>query len=145
MLQRDTKFIFYPRFSADIAARVTVAGMKSSIQRARSLLYPPVPITLQNLAELLADGTNERIVSTQDGKDSILGGSVTVNGMTSIIFLSKRMRKILRRVKVVYCDGTFGSRPNNPQSAQILQIVAVVRNTVSEYHVHCNCSVSIIP
>lgn len=114
----------------DVAAEVTLPVMKNAIHRARASLYPPVPITLENLSDLLSQ-QHQRVAVSRDGKDTIFGGSVHTNGMVSVIFLSRRLRRYLRKVKLVFCDGTFGSRPNSPQSAQVLQIVTVVRNTVS--------------
>ncbi|XP_034256786.1 uncharacterized protein LOC117654315 [Thrips palmi] len=39
------------------------------------------------------------------------------------------MRRYMARCRVVFCDGTFDSRPNAPQCAQVLQIVGVVGNS----------------
>lgn len=109
---------------------VTPTRMKSSIQRARSLMYPRVPITLQNLGELLQE--HQHLTKSIDGTDNLLSGVVhSVNGHTSVIIMSRRMRRFLRKVKIIFCDGTFGSRPHDPDSSQVLQILTVVRNHVS--------------
>ncbi len=105
--------------------------MKSAIHRARSRLYPNVPVSLFQLGELLDDHQNAHLTKSLDGRDNIYGGAVQTAHGTAVIFISRRMRRYMRRVKTVFCDGTFKSRPNQPNSAQVLQILANVNNTVS--------------
>ena len=114
-----------------MAARLTPTAMKSAVNRARSAMYPPIPLTLYDLGLLLSNGQYPILSQTIDGTDNIFnGGVVHGNGFTSIIFLSRRMRRFMRRVRMVFCDGTFRSRPNEPNSGQVLQLSAVVRNHV---------------
>lgn len=93
-------------------------------------MFPPVPGSLYHLTEVLVE--NLHLTRGLDGVDNIYAGGVLgVNGTCSVIFSSRRMRRYMSRCRVVFCDGTFGSRPNAPQCAQVLQIVGVVGNTVS--------------
>ena len=126
------------RNGLNVASRLTPNSMKSSIQRARSALYPNVPISLYDLGQLLNDGQHQRLTMTEDGLDNIFTGVVQHNEFTSLIFISRRMRRFMRRVKVVFCDGTFGSRPNAPTSSQVLQLSCVVRNHVSTHYWNCH-------
>lgn len=105
--------------------------MKSAVNRARSAMYPAIPLTLYDLGLLLTNGQHPILTNTIDGTDNIFNGVVNGNGFTSIIFMSRRMRRFMRRVRMVFCDGTFSSRPNEPNSGQVLQLSAVVRNHVS--------------
>lgn len=90
-----------------------------------------MPVSLYDMGQLLGEDQHRRLTSTIDGLDSIFGGVVTGVNFTSIIFISRRMRRFMRRVRMIFCDGTFASRPNDPNSAQVLQLCAVVRNNVS--------------
>lgn len=115
-----------------MAARLTPERMRPTIHRARNRLYPGVPVSLYNLGHLLAQPQHENITNTIDGADNIFDSAVNgPNGRSSIIFASRRMKRFMRRVQMVFCDGTFGSRPNIPPSAQVLQLSAVIRNHVS--------------
>ena len=124
------------RTGQHLASRLTPCRLKSSIYRVRSTLYPPVPITLYDLGELLRGGEHTRITTTEDGFDNIFSEMVRGNGFTSLIFISRRMRRCMRRVRTIFCDGTFASRPNEPRSGQVLQLSAVVRNNVGIYHLN---------
>lgn len=125
-------FLFLLRVDINVAARVTPELMRPTINRARNRVYPRVPISLYNLGNLLQQPQNANITATIDGVDSIFDGAVNLpNGKSSTIFVSRRMKRFMRRVRTVFCDGTFGSRPNIPPSAQVLQLSAVVRNHVS--------------
>lgn len=116
------------RFPPDIAAQVTIANMRTAIQAARAAQYPPVPVTLYGLGALLQH--RQDITTTLDGRDNFLAGVVETPDTTSIIFMSRRMRRLLARSRMIFCDGTFGSRPNNPDSGQVLQIITVIGNAV---------------
>lgn len=116
-----------------MAARVTPELMRGPINRARNAVYPRVPISLFNLGNVLNQPPNAHITRTIDGNDNIFDGTVNLpNGISSIFFLSRRMKRFMRRVRIVFCDGTFSSRPNIPPSAQVLQLSAVVRNHVRQ-------------
>ena len=103
--------------------------MRSAISRVRAELYPPVPATLPDLGDVLAQ--NPHLTATLGGGDNIFSGVVRGPGTTSLVFMSRRMRRQLRRARIVFCDGTFASRPCTPNSSQVLQIVGVVDNHVS--------------
>lgn len=119
-----------------MAARVTPEAMRPAINRARNRVYPDVPGTLYNLGNLLAQPQHNNVTSSMDGRDNIFNGAVqSPNGDSSVVFVSRRMKRFMRRVKVVFCDGTFGSRPNVPPSAQVLQLSTVVRNHVSVWYI----------
>lgn len=95
-------------------------------------MYPRVPDSLYNLGGLLNDDQLRNLTRCQDGVDNIFGGRcIGPNGTSSIVFVSRRIRRFMRRCRTVFCDGTFGSRPNAPNSGQVLQIVAVHRHAVS--------------
>ena len=117
------------RFPDNVAAQVTVSRMRSAIERVRSNMYPPVPASLADLGAMLNE--HQHLSDTLDGTDNIFAGVVHGPGTTSLVFISRRMRRYMRRVRVVFCDGTFASRPNSPASAQVLQIVAEVDHHVS--------------
>lgn len=128
------KYCFVCRANINVAARVTPKNMRTAINRARNHLYPRVSVSLYNLGNLLQQGQNNNITATIDGRDNIFDGSVNLpNGTSSVVFASRRMKRFMRRVRMVFADGTFASRPNVPPSAQVLQLSAVVRNHVS-YH-----------
>lgn len=120
------------RYPINVAAQVTADRLRAAIRRRRTAHYPNVPGTLYQLGDMLADVNHQHLTRCQDGVDSIFAGrAVGPNGTCSILFISRRMRRFLSRCKTVFCDGTFGSRPNSPNSSQVLQIVAVRNNCVS--------------
>ncbi|KAJ1528957.1 hypothetical protein ONE63_007325 [Megalurothrips usitatus] len=113
------------------AAQVPPCRMRSAIYRAQNRLYPRVPVSIYHLGFLLNDNQWQHLTSTICGTDNIFGGVVHgPDGSTSVVFVSRRIRVYMRRARLVFCDGTFGSRPNIPQSSQVLQICSVVNNTV---------------
>lgn len=118
------------RGGINVAARLPPAALRSAINRARSAMYPPIPLSLYDLGQLMNNGQLPMLTTSDDGRDNIFGGVVHGNGFTSIVFLSRRMRRFMRRVRMVFCDGTFSSRPSEPNSGQVLQLCAVVRNHV---------------
>lgn len=117
----------------NVAARVVPNALRPAIFRARNRVYPPVPGTLLNFGQILQQAQYQNLALSEDGNDNIFDGVVrSGNGQyTSIIFASRRMKRFMRRVKIIFCDGTFSSRPNVPNSAQVLQLSTVVGNHVS--------------
>lgn len=106
--------------------------MRAAIYRAQTFVYPRVPHSLDALGALLGDPQWQHLTSTLDGTDNLFSGVVhSPDGGTAVVFVSRRCRAKLRKVRRVFCDGTFGSRPGQPNSAQVLQIVGVFNKTVS--------------
>lgn len=119
------------RADVNVAARITPDAMRPAIYRARHQVYPQVPASLYNLGVLLTRPEYQGLTRTVDGNDNFFEGHVrSPNGQSSLVFVSQRMKRFMRHVRVVFCDGTFSSRPNTPPSAQVLQISTVVRNHV---------------
>lgn len=113
-----------------MAARITISAMRSVISRARSDLYPGIPGTLEELGNLLND--HPHLTATQDVGDNFFAGMVRGAGTVSLVFVSRRMLRYVRKSRIIGCDGTFNSRPNTPNSAQVLQIVGVIDHHVSK-------------
>lgn len=122
-------FSFYPGLGLKLLP-VTVESMRCPIQEARGQLYPPVPVSLEGLGFQLQ--LHPDLTATLDGQDNFFGGVVYgPTGTTSVVFVSRRIRRYMRRAKLVFADGTFASRPISPDCAQVFQIVTVIRNAVS--------------
>lgn len=114
----------------DIAARLTNSAMRSVISRSRGDFYPGVPGSLEELGNLLTE--HPHLTATQDEGDNFFAGMVRGPGTVSLLFMSRRMQPYVGRSSIVSCDGTFNSRPQTPNSAQVLQIVGVVDHHVSQ-------------
>ncbi|KAE8740773.1 hypothetical protein FOCC_FOCC013697 [Frankliniella occidentalis] len=102
--------------------------MRSAIQRARAALYPPVPPDLQQLGQQLHD--NPHLAATLDGRDNLYAGTVHTPRTTSVVLMSRRMRRALGRTRHIFCDATFASRPNDPEARQVLQFSKVVNRAI---------------
>ncbi|KAJ1519031.1 hypothetical protein ONE63_011362 [Megalurothrips usitatus] len=102
------------------------------MRRARLERYPKIPATLSELGALLRDKGGRGLTRTKDGADNIFRGAVgsSARKTRSIIFMSKRMRRYLRRAKEIFVDGTWKSRPAKPDSSQLLSISCLVEGRI---------------
>ncbi|KAK3930908.1 putative 14.5 kDa early protein [Frankliniella fusca] len=115
-------------YPIEIAAQVSLDGMRSAIQRARAAMYPPVPPDLHRLGQLLQ--AHPHLAASIDGRDNLYAGTVVTPRTTSVVFMSMRMRRALARTSHILCDATFASRPNDPQARQVLQFSKVVNRAI---------------
>ncbi|XP_034252579.1 uncharacterized protein LOC117652054 [Thrips palmi] len=120
------------RYPVNVAVQVPPTRMRAAIYRSQNSLYPLVPRSLNELGNVFNDPQWHHLTSSLDGTDNLFSGVVnSPDGGTGIVFVSRRCRRVLRRMRTVFCDGTFGSRPGQPHSAQVLQIVAVINGAVT--------------
>ncbi|XP_052119463.1 uncharacterized protein LOC127748744 [Frankliniella occidentalis] len=56
-------------YPPEIAAHVSLNGMRSAIQRARAAMYPPVPADIHQLGQQLH--ANEHLAASIDGRDRL--------------------------------------------------------------------------
>ena len=96
-------------------------------------MFPNIPGSLLELANLLHEDGNRSLCDTLNGADNLFAGDVTdPDGCTHIIFLSERMLAFMRQNAVIlFSDGTFDSRPGTPESSQVLCILTVWDETVN--------------
>ena len=108
--------------------------LRSSMARARLESRPRVPKSLKDLDKVLRRGATYRKLSkTLDGADNVYAGrSGSAREKTlCLLFISRRMRKIMRKVKRVFADGTFAPVPRGLRASQIWTISQVRRHHVS--------------
>ena len=125
----------------NVAAHLRIGRMRSSMNRARSAIYPPVPNSFRRLSRLLEDPQNADLTSTLDGDDSLYSATVGPEGAKATVFVSNRTGRFMRNIKEVFADAPFTPTPTHPEGCQVYQIVAKLRNTVS-YYQSCWCLLS---
>lgn len=101
------------------------------MKRARYSLFPRTPANLEELGVLLEAPENEHITATVDKSDNLYAGTVGPPGERCTIYVSRRMRRFMRRVFEVFSDATFRPTPLRPNGRQVWQIVCLARNNVS--------------
>ena len=74
-------------------------GYKTSMRVARLRNVPPVPATLQELAQILTN--------YQPLRNLYKGSAVGTDGPFCLIFMDDRMLDALSRCNHLFCDGTF--------------------------------------
>lgn len=89
------------------------------MRNARIRLYPNIPGTLAELANILR-GPQHRVISmTYDGEDNMYADFVeATDGTQIVIFASSRMLEFMERVRIIFSDGTF-STPAVPHASQV--------------------------
>ncbi|KAJ1526453.1 hypothetical protein ONE63_009587 [Megalurothrips usitatus] len=119
------------RYSARVRSRMTMNRLRTSMRNARTKTYPAIPQTLKELTELLMKKKNRYLAKTTDNKDLLYAGSVDASdGSHNVVFISKRMRKVMADVQVIHADGTFKSRPALPKSRQLFVIVTTWQTSI---------------
>lgn len=118
------------RYSRNVRRRMNVRRLRTSMYRARSRTFPPVPQTLLELTQVLLQ--NPRVSVTVDGEQNMYAGSITADdGSHHVVFVSQRMLDFMGQCKLLQGDGTFKSRPATPESAQCFNIVTTYKDGVS--------------
>ncbi|KAK3921439.1 DNA excision repair protein ERCC-6-like 2 [Frankliniella fusca] len=116
----------YPR---EIKRRCRLGKMRSAMQRARYSVLPPPPLTLRQLTDILQDPHYTVLTNTDDGQDNIYAASVTdTQGSHHIIFMSQRMARVMKRLSILFGDGTFLTLPVLEDLDAASQIFAIVGN-----------------
>ncbi|KAK3921644.1 Anthranilate--CoA ligase, partial [Frankliniella fusca] len=123
------------RFPIRVQARVRMSNMRSAMQRARLSVLPPPPQTLRGLSDILQNPRYRITTQTPDGRDNIYARSVTAaDGSHHIIFLSQRMARVMKRMVILFGDGTFKSLPAmeglNNDASQVFALVANWDHTI---------------
>lgn len=95
----------------------------------RARRHPNPPHSLGELGRFLEDPQNERFIKTSDGTDQVYAATVGPRGHQSNIYLSRRMKRVLRKSKEVFVDATFTPTPQTPEGCQVLQIVTLRRGS----------------
>lgn len=112
-------------YSRKVKAANDHITLRSSMRRARLHRFPSkIPETLNELAEVLRKKKYRKLTASQDEKDNVFFGAVGSSRAKtrSLIFMSKRQLKRLRRARKLFADGTWNSRPSKPQSRQVFMI-----------------------
>lgn len=112
--------LFY-RISQQAAARIPPVSLRSSMRRARLENRPLIPRSLKALHKVLRQRQYRALSTTIDGKDNIYAGrSGSASRKTlALIFVTKRMRKYLKKVKKLFCDATFCPVPRRMKAYQV--------------------------
>lgn len=103
------------------------------MQNARDKSLPPLPHSLSELDFLLNLPKYKFLTKSLDGQDSIYAGAAgsTQHGTRCLIFISRRMLRILQKVEDLFADATFCVVPRNMGCAQVWNIVTMKQNHVS--------------
>lgn len=125
----DTALPF--RYPVDVAVRLRQCNLRHAMKRARYYMYPRAPATLDELGAILEDPANVHIAATKDNTDHLYAGTVGPDGERATIYVSRRMRRVMRKVKEVFSDATFIPTPLRPNGRQVWQIVCLARHNVS--------------
>ncbi|KAJ1531333.1 hypothetical protein ONE63_000017 [Megalurothrips usitatus] len=106
--------------------------LRSSIRRSHLSRYPKLSKDLTRLARVLRQREHRRITITKDGMDNIFYGTVgsLPRRTRCVIFMSKRMKNILRTAKRIFAGGTFKVRPAKPKSSQVFSICVLWRGHI---------------
>ncbi|XP_026290929.1 uncharacterized protein LOC113215512 [Frankliniella occidentalis] len=123
------------RFPIRVQVRVRMSNMRSAMQKARLSALPPAPQTLHDLTEILQDPRYRVITQTSDGADNLYAQSITADdGSHHILFISRRMARLMKRMSILFGDGTFKSLPAmeglDNDAAQIFALVANWDHTI---------------
>lgn len=114
-----------------LADFLTWNRLRGSMYRLRMKHYPIIPDNFTDLSRILLSDQHQHISLSFDLRNHLFKSVVGPPGHQILIFLSKGMRKFMRFAKIVFSDGTLGSRPAKPTSQQIFLISTVIRDTVS--------------
>ncbi|XP_052128669.1 uncharacterized protein LOC113212190 [Frankliniella occidentalis] len=117
-------------YPIEVAARLRQCKLRHAMKRARYRLYPPAPPNLDGLAAILEDPQNEHIAATSDKQDNLYAGTVGPAGERCTIYVSRRMQRVMRKIREVFSDATFIPTPLRPNGRQVWQIVCVRRHNV---------------
>ncbi|XP_052131748.1 uncharacterized protein LOC127751763 [Frankliniella occidentalis] len=116
-------------FPIGVTSRVRLANMRSAMQRARYSALPPPPQSLEELTAILQDPRYRVLTATSDGRDNLYAASVNAaDGSHHVIFMTRRMARVLRQLKILFGDGTFKTLPNMEDLDAASQIFCVVGN-----------------
>ena len=102
--------------------------------RAQLESRPRVPKSLKDLDKVLRRGARcRKLAKTLDGTDNVYAGRAggAREKTLCLLFISRRMHKVLRKAKRVFADGTFAPVPRDLRSSQIWTISQVRRHHVS--------------
>lgn len=122
------------RIKRQAASMIPLVKLRSSMARARLENRPRVPKSLKDFDKVLGRGSRYRkLAKTLDGEDNVYAGrSGSAREKTlCLIFMSRRMRHEMRRVKKVFADGTFAPVPRGLRASQVWTISEVRRHHVS--------------
>ncbi|XP_034246644.1 uncharacterized protein LOC117648296 [Thrips palmi] len=120
------------RISRQAAARIPLVSLRSSMRRARLENRPRIPHSLKDFDKVLRSRRYRRLSRTMDGKDNVYAGRAgsAADKTISLIFVTRRMRRYMRKVKRIFCDGTFSPVPRGMKAYQVWTI-----STIREHHV----------
>lgn len=104
--------------------------LRTPMYRARMASYPPVPLTLRELTQVLLG--HPRVSLTVDGDENMYAGSTTAaDGSHHVVFASRRMLDFMGQCQLLQADGTFRARPATPPSSQCFTLVTTYKDGVS--------------
>ena len=142
--------IYFSRISRQAAARIPLVKLRSSMRRARLENRPLIPRSLKDFHKVLRQKKYRALSRTLDGKDNIYAGRAgsASEKTISLVFVTRRMRKYMRKVKKLFCDATFSPVPRGLRASQVWTLSSIRRHHVSMFlAAHWNagvCSVSLL-
>lgn len=119
-----------------MAGRIGFPELKSAIDRARKKSTDRIPGSLAQYAEMLQNPNTALYTNTVSGDPFYLGLVTDDEGSSSVIFGSELLVQQMNTVEELHFDGTFKVRPSVPNSRQLLTVMSIHLNQVSE--IKCN-------
>lgn len=107
----------------DVAARMPLQSIRSSMLRARNAVAGPIPATLQEYGAFL--GVMPRFGLTLQGDEFYRGTIVDQNGHAGVLFASPTILARVPHLIQLHIDGTFKVVPPVPYSYQLLTVSVI--------------------
>ena len=114
---------------------------ESSMRQARSKIVPPLPATLNALADFLEINPDKYTCCDQN---FFLDRDIDEHGKCSVIFgCIDLIRQIVRQGATnIHADATFQVVPSRPQSRQLFMMHAIIQNHVIYFFYRCRVMVN---
>ncbi|KAK3916209.1 4-hydroxy-3-methylbut-2-en-1-yl diphosphate synthase (flavodoxin) [Frankliniella fusca] len=120
------------RISRQAAARIPLVKLRSSMRRARLENRPQIPRSLKAFDKILRLRRYRALSRTLDGRDIIYAGRAgkASERTISLVFVTRRMVKYMKRVQKIFCDGTFSPVPRGIKASQVWTVSTLRRHHV---------------
>lgn len=115
---------------SDAAMLYTFNAAESAMRKARRRQLPPVPNTIEELGEVLANSNLFRIHSGQN-KDQFYQTTLILDGTSCLIFAHMKTLSQIKRVEEMHLDASIKMTTQNPTHYYLLTVHSVQSFIVS--------------
>lgn len=123
-----TTWLFCSRVDVNIAAKLNFKQCESGMYKARRAMNPPIPETIDMYAEDIIK--YHQRYGQVNGKP-FYSATVGKEGERSIIFMNQDLNNLMLDCQELHVDGTFKILPRKPNCRQLMTIMAVAHDHVS--------------